>query len=676
MTAAGKSTVSEPADLSWREVLHITDEELQRLPPNYRAPLVLCYLEGRTQDEAARELGWSLGALRGRLNRGRDKLRERLVRRGVTGAAALGVAALVPALGSAAVPPALIAASARASLPVAAGHGVPAQVPERVVALAREGLQTLWRAKLVSSAVVGACLAFLGTVLALFAALQPPAEPGDVAPKGDRAWSAVSRLEIPGSHLWTVAFSPNGKPASLPAPAASCPRRANSGYGTLPPARSCILCGPLRSVRCVTFAPDGRTLATAEHDGTAHVRNADSGDVLRTLRGHTSQIDGIAFSPNGKTLATCSWDGTVKLWDADTGEEVRTFTGGTEQVFGVAFRSDDVLAAGGADSTARIRETATGRTLFRLRGHGSTIHWLAFAPPNGKLLATASWDKTVRLWDAASGKPVATLTGHTEPVLAVAFSRDGQTLASASGAWGNGRTADGASTWRGDSLGLAGPPGSCPLAPSRPGLRCRLFPRWQHVGLGRLGRRRHPLAGRGGRQTTARECPEGWRTLAIRDGAGQEGGPEGPPPGKEYAKEYHAALKGKEEEVPGLLTYGPEAPECVKFEPEGLRITLPLGYPRQRSGTGVVTDFGVRGDFEITLSFEILQEPRPGFPGNPTDLMLVVVPVEHPEPDTWHKASQNQAVLSREVASPNDVGQFVADVTKWTRRYPQRQVGQ
>ena len=81
---------------------------------------------------------------------------------------------------------------------------------------------------------------------------------------------------------------------------------------------------------------------------------------------------------------------------------------------------------------------------------------------------------------------------------------------------------------------------------------------------------------------------------------------------KDYAKDYHAKLKDNEKGVEGLAVYGPEASACVKFEPTGLRIALPAGYPKPRSGTGVVTDFGLRGDFEITASFDILQEPKAG----------------------------------------------------------------
>src|SRR5262245_44327760 len=61
-------------EATWREVRTVFDEELARLPERFRAPLVLCYLEGRTRDEAAQELGWGLATLRGRLERGRELL--------------------------------------------------------------------------------------------------------------------------------------------------------------------------------------------------------------------------------------------------------------------------------------------------------------------------------------------------------------------------------------------------------------------------------------------------------------------------------------------------------------------------------------------------------------------------------------------------------------------------
>src|SRR5436853_246974 len=67
-------------ELAWRELAPILDAELNQLPEKLRAPLVLCCLQGKTNEEAARTLGWPTGSLSKRLARGREVLRERLAR--------------------------------------------------------------------------------------------------------------------------------------------------------------------------------------------------------------------------------------------------------------------------------------------------------------------------------------------------------------------------------------------------------------------------------------------------------------------------------------------------------------------------------------------------------------------------------------------------------------------
>jgi RNA polymerase sigma factor (sigma-70 family) len=118
-------------DLTWAEVRAVIHDELARLPEALRAPVLLCYLEGMTLDEAGARLGLPRGTLRGRLDRAREVLRRRLARRG------LALAALVcPASVGRAVPPLTVLATARAAARFAAGVGE----PTRAAALANGAL--------------------------------------------------------------------------------------------------------------------------------------------------------------------------------------------------------------------------------------------------------------------------------------------------------------------------------------------------------------------------------------------------------------------------------------------------------------------------------------------------------------------------------------------------------
>jgi hypothetical protein len=110
-----------PDTISWHEVRIALDEELQQLPEKFRAPLVLCCLSGKTRDEAAEELGWSLNVLKGRLERGRKMLQARLLRRGVELSAVLLGVTLTQTAGAAALPSKLVAATLKAGAEVAVG---------------------------------------------------------------------------------------------------------------------------------------------------------------------------------------------------------------------------------------------------------------------------------------------------------------------------------------------------------------------------------------------------------------------------------------------------------------------------------------------------------------------------------------------------------------------------
>jgi RNA polymerase sigma factor (sigma-70 family) len=147
------------------ELRCVLDDELSRLPAKYRAPVVLCYLQGHTQDEAARQLGCPRKTVTTRLTRACDRLRARLTRRGLTPSAGALTVLLAQGKESAAVPACLAGGTVQAASSLALADSVLAgAVPERISLLARGVLRSMYFAKLRMTA--GVCL----LAVALFAA--------------------------------------------------------------------------------------------------------------------------------------------------------------------------------------------------------------------------------------------------------------------------------------------------------------------------------------------------------------------------------------------------------------------------------------------------------------------------------------------------------------------------
>jgi cytochrome c peroxidase len=155
---------SQADDLSWREVRRVLHEELGGIPARYREALVLCYLEGATQQRAAARLGLGERTLRERLERGRDLLRARLVRRGIGPAALLLAAAWPAALASAQPPSALVSGTVKAATLVAAGQGMAGGViSAKVIPLSHEVLKAMALTKWKHMAVALLAVALAGT---------------------------------------------------------------------------------------------------------------------------------------------------------------------------------------------------------------------------------------------------------------------------------------------------------------------------------------------------------------------------------------------------------------------------------------------------------------------------------------------------------------------------------
>src|SRR5262249_52426989 len=109
-------------DAAWSELRAVLDEEVCRLPQKYRAPVVLCYLQGESNVEAAREPGCPGGTVVTRLAWARRRLRKRLTQRGLSATTGLPAAGLLRRAEAAVVPPRLVDTTIQASLRLAAGE--------------------------------------------------------------------------------------------------------------------------------------------------------------------------------------------------------------------------------------------------------------------------------------------------------------------------------------------------------------------------------------------------------------------------------------------------------------------------------------------------------------------------------------------------------------------------
>lgn len=410
---------SDPfAAVEQREMRALLDEELDRLPEKYRAPLVLCYLEGLSYTEAARQLGWRGGTVCGRLARARAMLRTRLSRRGVT----LSVAALAALAEPVAAPAATVTAVAKLAALFALGQTAGSGTVSASAALLAQGaMHAMNVAKL-------KMMAALIVVLGLFAA--------------GAGVTASHFLARQSPQIETAAGAPD-KPATEKT-------ERTDLYGDPLPPRALARMGTLRFrhdnlIGNVAYSRDGKRLAAAGQGGIIRLYDPATGRTLGQFRAQDPLYPSIAFAPDGKTLASLGTN-LIQFWDVHSSKELRRFDIGAkanDNYFSsvpFVFSPDGrLLASVGADHFVRIWEAKNGKELVKLPGHQTPIACLAFSP-DGKTLLSAS-DRSgdqagsVLIWNAATGEEVRKISFHRpgkEPT-PLCFSPDGKTLAFA--AW-------------------------------------------------------------------------------------------------------------------------------------------------------------------------------------------------------------------------------------------------
>lgn len=470
--AAETRPTETPTTAAWSELEETLHEALAQLPEKYRTPLVCCYLEGRTQEEAARQLGTPLGTVRSWLARGREMLRKRLLRRGISLSVEGAITALLASACAPAdaVPPLLRIATLKAVHLFATGENAMTLLSPSIADLVRQGMTTLFVAKLKSAAAWVLALALLvgGVGWAAhrnFSAKPPEANQsaenapppqtaaeerprsdvfGDPLPTGAVARLGTMRFRHQELRGWQFAVSPDGRSLATVA------------------GRSLILWDmatgrPLRRfsfaevLHCLTLASDGKSAIIGGEDCIVRRVDLATGKELQRFVGH--QVVGDRFAPNkgiwgvvlaseGRKLITWSGDKTVRVWEAHSGKELRRF--GDEEFGGKdwlirGFSPDGkrlMMSKEKSPRMLRLWDLESGKEIRQETYPNYTVG--AAISPDNKVLAVAYGEQKnqpaqIVLRDVESGKEIRTTHNKERKWFgqALAFSPDGKTLASA-----------------------------------------------------------------------------------------------------------------------------------------------------------------------------------------------------------------------------------------------------
>ena len=172
---------------------------------------------------------------------------------------------------------------------------------------------------------------------------------------------------------------------------------------------------------------DGKRLVSGSNDGTFRVLDLETGQET-VIKGPATGVACLALSFDGKRLFSAGADFTIKVWDLEAGKEIRTLRGHTAEIQSLLPSGDGKLLVSGSrlDKTINVWNLETGKAIVSLPFAGNEL-----LSSDGKWLVSSLGD-TIKVWDVETGKETYTLRGHTRQVYCVALSGDSKRLFSGS----------------------------------------------------------------------------------------------------------------------------------------------------------------------------------------------------------------------------------------------------
>ncbi|ORX49937.1 WD40 repeat-like protein [Hesseltinella vesiculosa] len=171
-----------------------------------------------------------------------------------------------------------------------------------------------------------------------------------------------------------------------------------------------VLTGHTDGVMCVQFCDANNIVMTGSYDKSIRIWNLETGELLRTLTGHTRCVRALQF--DDAKLVTGAMDNTLKIWNWHTGDLIRTLEGHTGGVLSLHFDCR-LLVSGSTDHTIRIWNFQLGECCT-LAGHNEWVNCVRLCPEDQ--LVSASDDSTIRLWDLKTRTCLRVFNGHVGQV--------------------------------------------------------------------------------------------------------------------------------------------------------------------------------------------------------------------------------------------------------------------